>query len=191
MPRACAGALGAKRAERRSPGCDSPSPERTSPELRRSPQLGQRSSPQLGQRSVTDSGPAVGTLRDLYGQSPAAEVYGPSGRLYTGTSLCCLRPAQWLRRWAIQLVESKPFDPIILLTIVLNCATMAWESPLDPCCTRKAAFIDVCEWVYLSIFTVEMFVKILAYGFLFNQEAYLRDPWVSRRVCIPAPAHHS
>ena len=36
---------------------------------------------------------------------------------------------------------------------------------------------QVCEWIYLYIFTVEMFSKILAYGFLFNREAYLKDAW--------------
>ena len=58
-----------------------------------------------------------------------------------------------------------------------NCASMAWESPLDPCCTQKADFIDVLEWVYLYIFTVELMSKILAYGFIGHHHSYLRDAW--------------
>ena len=73
----------------------------------------------------------------------STEIKGPSGRIFTGTSLCGFRPADVPRRWAILFVESRPFDPVILLTIMCNCITMAWESPLDPCCTSKAAFIDV------------------------------------------------
>ena len=51
------------------------------------------------------------------------------------------------------------------------------ENPLDPDGTRKAAFIDVCEWVYLYIFTFELLSKVLAYGFMMNRHAYLRDSW--------------
>ena len=54
---------------------------------------------------------------------------------------------------------------------------MAWQSPLDPCCTWKEAFIDKCEWVFLGIFTMEMLVKILAFTFIGHKEAYLHDPW--------------
>ena len=71
------------------------------------------------------------------------EVVGDSGKLYNSTSIFCLQPGDQPRRLAIYIVESKPFDPIILFTILCNCVTMAWESPLDPCCTQKAAFIDV------------------------------------------------
>ena len=53
------------------------------------------------------------------------------------------------------------FDPLILLTILANCTTMAWESPLDPEGTSKAAFIAVCEWVYLAIFTFELVIKVI------------------------------
>lgn len=108
---------------------------------------------------------------------------GPSGRFYSGTSFCC-RPSHAPRRWAIQLVESRPFDPFILIVIICNCITMAWESPLDPCCTPKAAFIDVCEQLYLAIFTLEMLVKIVAYGFLVNEHAYLKDAWCQLDITV-------
>ena len=61
------------------------------------------------------------------------------------------------------------FEPFVLLTIIANCVTMAWESPLDPPGTPKAHFIDVCESAYLGVYTVEMMVKILAYGFIFHR----------------------
>merc|ERR1740117_1026389 len=58
---------------------------------------------------------------------------------------------------------------------------MAWESPLDemlhPGPTLKSSFIGVCEWAYLGIFTFELLTKVLAYGFIRNREAYLRDAW--------------
>ena len=80
---------------------------------------------------------------DALKQSPPAEEVTGKERIYQSTSLFCLRPGDEPRRSTIFLVESKPFDPIILITIICNCCTMAWESPLDPCCTWKADFIDV------------------------------------------------
>jgi hypothetical protein len=93
---------------------------------------------------------------------PAEAVLGKSGVTYDGSALCCFQPGDQPRKSAIRLVEHPFFDPLILTTIMCNCYTMAWESPLDPCCTWKAGFIDVCEWVYLFIFTAEMFSKITA-----------------------------
>lgn len=43
-----------------------------------------------------------------------------SGRVYTGTSLFCLTPSNQPRKTAIRIVESRPFDPIILLTIAVR-----------------------------------------------------------------------
>ena len=116
----------------------------------------------------------------------AEEVMGKE-RIYQSTALFFLKPGDEPRRSTIFLVESKPFDPIILITIICNCCTMGWESPLDPCCTDKADFIAVCEWVYLIIFTFEMFSKILAYGFLpigGNSTAYLTDAWCQLDITV-------
>ena len=110
-------------------------------------------------------------------RSEIERVQGPSGKIYGSTSLVGLRPGDEPRRTAIRLVESRPFDPIILMTILANCGTMAWASPLDPCCTWKERFIDRCEWVFLGIFTTEMLLKITAYGFMLNRGSYLRDAW--------------
>ena len=74
-------------------------------------------------------------------------------------------------------MERSPFDAFILATIICNCVTMAWESPLDPPGTAKAHFIDMCEIAYLYIFTFELCVKMLAYGILCHRDSYLRDAW--------------
>ena len=116
---------------------------------------------------------------------PAEVVQGPSGMKYEGSALFCLNPADEPRRGAIRLIEHPLFDPLILLTITCNCITMAWESPLDPPSTSKAAFIDVCEWAYLLIFTFEMFSKITAYGFWANEHAYLKDAWSAISHLLP------
>ena len=116
-------------------------------------------------------------LSALLDDPPAQEVVGPSKRIYHSTSLCCLRPHHPPRRAAIFFVEGPYFDPFILMVIMMNCFTMAWESPLDPPGTWKADFIGVCEWFYLIVFTVELLAKVVAYGLLMHEHAYLRDSW--------------
>ncbi len=79
----------------------------------------------------------------LSSSNPPSIVKGASGWIYHSTSLGCLRPYHFPRRFAINVVESAVFDPFILLTIMVNCTTMAWASPVDPCCTRKQDILAV------------------------------------------------
>ena len=138
-------------------------------------------------RGSTRSGPprrpqdarSIRGLDALHESPTAKEVVGPSGKIYASTSLgcCMLQPGHFPRSRCILLVESRLFDPVILLTILANCATMAWESPLDLCCTPKADFLAKSEWVFLTIFTAELVLKISAYGFIGHREAYIHDAW--------------
>ena len=68
----------------------------------------------------------VAGLEGLYADPPADRVVGPSDKIYgPDTSCVCLRVHHVPRRWAIRMVEWRLFDPIILLTILCNCVTMA------------------------------------------------------------------
>ena len=109
-------------------------------------------------------------------EPPPEAVVGPSMREYRSTSFGW-RIWESPRCHAIRLIEWRGFEPLILLTILANCITMAWESPLDAEDTPKAYFIDVCEWLYLAIFTCELIVKVVAMGFVVHDGAYLRDSW--------------
>ena len=42
-------------------------------------------------------------------------------------------------------METRGFDAFILLTILCNCVTMAWVSPLDPAGTYKARTVGEPE----------------------------------------------
>ena len=113
----------------------------------------------------------------------ALRVRGRSGRIFGGKAFG-LRVYQWPRRHAIQLVEAPLFDPFILLVILVNCMMMAWESPLDPCCTPKAELLAVCDEVILGIFTIEVGVKMLAYGLVGSPHTYLHDGWCKLDLAI-------
>ena len=149
-------------------------------------------------------------LDALSDSSPPKSVVGPSSRVYGGRALVCLRPHHFPRRQIIHFVEWSIFEPFIFLIILANCATMAWQSPLDPQGTWKSGFIDSCESVFLAVFTLELLTKMLAYGVVFHRDAYLRDPWCQLDFCVvalvrachercgtaapthtPAPAHSS
>ena len=152
----------------------------TLPAMASTVEPGVHPTPAIWSSDVTGSDADAAELPGLEGllKQPCEEaVRGPSERVYDGTSLYCLRPGSVPRRAAIFLVESRLFDPCILLMIVCNCVTMAWSSPLDPPGTWKASFIRSCEQVYLYVFTWELIVKVLAYGLLFTSGAYLKDPW--------------
>lgn len=134
------------------------------------PALGRRTgSPERSHPTTTKLANATGMplpfsstagLHTLVQDSPPAEVLGPSGNVYRAKSLGCLRPADEPRRSAIFLIEAPRFDTFILLAIVANCAQLAWQSPLDPPGTRKAAIVDAAEIVFLLIFTFELCAKV-------------------------------
>ena len=106
------------------------------------------------------------------------ECRGIDGRVYGGDStIFNLPPGYPPRKWAIVLVDAQWFEAIILLTIMTNCLTMAWESPLDQPGTYKAHMILFLEHVFLAIFTVELLLKVLAYGLFSHDGSYLRDRW--------------
>lgn len=74
---------------------------------------------------------------------PAAAVQGKDGRKYHDRTFFVLAVSDWPRKPCIQLVESWYFEPFILTVIICNVITMAWNSPLDPPGTSKAAFLAV------------------------------------------------
>ena len=54
------------------------------------------------------------------------------------------------------------------------------------------AVMQHASWIFLGIFTFEMCVKILAYGFVAQEASYLRNPWcrrLSRRLSSVYPPH--
>uniref|UniRef100_A0A674E869 Voltage-dependent L-type calcium channel subunit alpha n=1 Tax=Salmo trutta TaxID=8032 RepID=A0A674E869_SALTR len=82
------------------------------------------------------------------------------------------------RKACINIVEWKPFEIIILLTIFANCVALAVFLPMpedDNNATNTS--LESLEYIFLVIFTLECFLKIIAYGFVFHEGAYLRNAW--------------
>ncbi|XP_049341885.1 calcium channel, voltage-dependent, L type, alpha 1S subunit, b [Astyanax mexicanus] len=82
------------------------------------------------------------------------------------------------RKACTKIVEWKPFEIIILLTIFANCVALAVFLPMPEEDTNYTnTTLESLEYIFLVIFTLECFLKIIAYGLLFHEGAYLRNCW--------------
>ena len=73
---------------------------------------------------------------------------------------------------ALKIVKSRPFEVSSLCVIAFNSVMLARDDPTTN--TDNNATIDLS---LLIIYTVEMCFKIVALGFIFNKDSYMRDPW--------------
>nr|CAB3227403.1 voltage-dependent T-type calcium channel subunit alpha-1G [Phallusia mammillata] len=92
-------------------------------------------------------------------------------------SLYLLPPESRLRKSLQRTVASKWFDYVILLFIFGNCITIAMERPSLEDDSLERYVIDVCNYVFTVVFTVELLLKVVANGFYFGDSTYLKSGW--------------
>lgn len=86
---------------------------------------------------------------------------------FTGTkSLFVFPPWNKLRRFCVFIATNQFFDYMVMTTILVNCIFLAKTEP-----------IEEAEFFFLAIYSIEMFIKIIAKGFVLNKYTYLRNPW--------------
>ncbi|KAM7412269.1 hypothetical protein PAMA_021969 [Pampus argenteus] len=132
------------------------------------------------QPSVCTTGPApVGSLAQRKRQQYAkSKKQGGSTNSRPPRALFCLTLNNPIRRACISLVEWKPFDIFILLSIFANCVALAIYIPFpgdDSNSTNQE--LETVEYAFLIIFTIETFLKIIAYGLVMHQNSYVRNGW--------------
>uniref|UniRef100_A0AAQ4PQR8 Voltage-dependent L-type calcium channel subunit alpha n=1 Tax=Gasterosteus aculeatus aculeatus TaxID=481459 RepID=A0AAQ4PQR8_GASAC len=132
------------------------------------------------QPAVCTTGPApVGSLAQRKRQQYAkSKKQGGSGSSRPPRALFCLTLNNPIRRACISLVEWKPFDIFILLSIFANCVALAIYIPFpgdDSNSTNQE--LETVEYAFLIIFTIETFLKIIAYGLVMHQNSYVRNGW--------------
>uniref|UniRef100_A0AAQ4PV60 Voltage-dependent L-type calcium channel subunit alpha n=1 Tax=Gasterosteus aculeatus aculeatus TaxID=481459 RepID=A0AAQ4PV60_GASAC len=82
------------------------------------------------------------------------------------------------RKACTSIVEWKTFEIIILLTIFANCIALAVFLPMPEEDSNNTNInLESLEYIFLIIFTLECFLKIVAYGLVFHEGAYLRNCW--------------
>ncbi|VDP75378.1 unnamed protein product [Echinostoma caproni] len=118
----------------------------------------------------------------LSAQSAAAKkrtgVRAQSANARPERTLFCLTLRNPLRKLCIGIVEWKPFEYLILLTIMANCCALGAVSPYpDGDSNTLNHILEKIENAFIVIFTVECALKIVAFGFVMHSGAYLRNGW--------------
>uniref|UniRef100_A0A4W5QEB5 Voltage-dependent L-type calcium channel subunit alpha n=1 Tax=Hucho hucho TaxID=62062 RepID=A0A4W5QEB5_9TELE len=138
--------------------------------------------------SVPGATPApVGSLSQRKRQQYAkSKKQGGSTNSRPPRALFCLTLNNPIRRACISLVEWKPFDIFILLSIFANCVALAVYIPFpeDDSNSTNHDLVsslfnstETVEYAFLIIFTIETFLKIIAYGLVMHQNSYVRNGW--------------
>jgi len=96
-------------------------------------------------------------------------------------ALFCLTLTNPVRKICIRIVEYKAFEYFILTTIFANCIALAVSTPFPKGDSNEInLFLEhYFENVFVVIFTLECFLKIIAYGFILHPGAYMRSGWNS------------
>jgi hypothetical protein len=79
-----------------------------------------------------------------------------------------------IKQRANQIISAKPFENISIIVILANSIALAIEDPQAVSTTPTAVAI---ENIFLGLYTIEMILKITGLGFVFENGAYLKDPW--------------
>ena len=94
-----------------------------------------------------------------------------SGMLFANNALCFGHNNKF--RYFIQrIISTKVFIHTINILIIINCIFLFLET-ID----RFELYTDYYHNTFTIIFTIEMILKIIAYGFVMEDYCYLRDPW--------------
>ncbi|XP_034151303.1 voltage-dependent P/Q-type calcium channel subunit alpha-1A isoform X5 [Esox lucius] len=93
-------------------------------------------------------------------------------------SLFIFSEDNFVRKYAKKITEWPPFEWMILATIIANCIVLALEQHLpDGDKTPLSERLDDTEPYFIGIFCFESGIKILALGFAFHKNSYIRNGW--------------
>lgn len=90
-----------------------------------------------------------------------------------------------IRRSFYKLYKKKSFDNFILSCIVVSSIKLVidtyydaeFDSYADGGEKNFVKFLEIIDLVFNGVFIMEMIIKVIALGFLFDFNSYLRDTW--------------
>ncbi|KAG2495837.1 hypothetical protein HYH03_006076 [Edaphochlamys debaryana] len=104
---------------------------------------------------------------------PAAWLHKIEGR-----SLFAFDPGSRFRLCMARVVHHPVFDGLILLTIAASCVCLVLDSPTLDQGSTLARVLEIFDYVFIAIFTIEAAMKIVTFGFAFTgKHAYIRNAW--------------
>lgn len=97
---------------------------------------------------------------------------------FVNKSLFLLSKDNFIRKACIKLILWKPFDWFIISLIVINSLMLGMMDYTD---TENKSWrnkiVDRTEPIFITLFTLECVVKVIAMGFILGKGTYLRDTW--------------
>ena len=88
----------------------------------------------------------------------------------------------------IWLAEWKIFKFFVLAAVIFNAIIMAthnYKFRIDTSLDEVTSLESLTSKFFVSIFAIEFFVKVIAMGFIMNQNSYLRSGWnVLDFICL-------
>eukprot|EP01029_Cantina_marsupialis_P023747 TRINITY_DN5981_c0_g2_i1.p1 TRINITY_DN5981_c0_g2~~TRINITY_DN5981_c0_g2_i1.p1 ORF type:complete len:1476 (+),score=490.12 TRINITY_DN5981_c0_g2_i1:408-4430(+) len=75
------------------------------------------------------------------------------------------------------IIKRPWFDNLILLFIIMSSCTLAIDNPRNAPDSLLVDIIEVCDWIFTTIFVIEMIMKIIVYGFCLHEGSYIRNGW--------------
>ncbi|KAJ9468458.1 Sodium channel protein 60E [Diplonema papillatum] len=98
-----------------------------------------------------------------------------------GRSLFIFGSESRVRLFVCFMVRHPLFEKIILVFILSSSMIMIAENPRQAATGSWASFLEISNYVFTGIFTLEMVMKIVAFGLIFDEgdsePAYLKEKW--------------
>lgn len=91
----------------------------------------------------------------------------------------------YINKAALLIINQKAFENCTITVIMLNSVTLAAENPQD----EPGPIMTLIDDIFLILYTIEMCLKIIGMGFVFNEGAYLRDFWGNLDFIIVSSAY--
>ena len=70
------------------------------------------------------------------------------------------------------IISLKLFNAIIITLIILNTIFLVFET-----INQLKSVAKISNYIFTYLFTIEFLMKIISYGFVLDDNSYLRDPW--------------
>lgn len=86
-----------------------------------------------------------------------------------------------IRKKISALISNEHWESFIIILILANSIVLALDNPLSNPDSVLNKILDTLDYIFTSVFTLEMTLKIISLGFLFNsldnKRAYIRNFW--------------
>eukprot|EP00512_Aurantiochytrium_limacinum_P013607 CAMPEP_0171570202 /NCGR_PEP_ID=MMETSP0961-20121227/2803_1 /TAXON_ID=87120 /ORGANISM="Aurantiochytrium limacinum, Strain ATCCMYA-1381" /LENGTH=992 /DNA_ID=CAMNT_0012124645 /DNA_START=708 /DNA_END=3683 /DNA_ORIENTATION=+ len=128
----------------------------------------------------SESGNAPREMDDVDPYYAGKFGFGQYPIVFSPIVLGCVSRQNPLRSLCIAIVRQLAFEAFILIIILANTILMALYDPVDAklgISSRVNTVIKDMEWLFISVFTVEALIKIIAQGLFVRPSGYFRETW--------------